>query len=856
MGCSVNIYDLLIYWHSLFIYFITLKTIYLTVCFPEKAPTANPATDGVSRVFVSGEESGGTSSVLSFKNEEADKHDPIVRVLSFKNIENVDSPRTNNGTSVKVCDNEVVRKTHSRRSSDDSSDVVVQRRSRRESPRKHLTVNSRVKPMDVSPHKSHASSWMPASPAEEPSEMATKQISSSNIRSKESNEKIIDGTILKRNSSKTSKCNSIPATKVLDPSSSLLDEYGIAQSGRANDRRRRHTTPVRPNALLRRNQPNTVATGLKTAQVRIRDRRSTTSFGMRTEGNASMRRNDKKKRSSSSALSCSDESHQNSDEENDRVLVNPLADASAILQQGGGGFKKGLESRERRAKRHKRREGDTSSKRADRLLPQEMVASNLLDDVTNELERLERGRADAVSSLSILANAYPTASVQSPSKTTSTATSTYSSTRLSSGSSVANGNATAVTVSYHSLTSSTIKISSVSTPRAPAQKSIHQSPSTPSESQKLKRRSGAESSRRSPSKKSSAAVANRRNVAAPPADVSQMTPPPGRASSDVVSSKVKNLSVGGDSMRIYRRARLGGAQQISLDESEFAQSDDIKKQILNAATDRDIKSGPAHMVFDARPSVAYIQKNNRGIVQKRVNQFAQLGNKRSDEISKVIFCNGRSQLKEAIEKDVKKALGNTEEGATRLSVPAQEGLSTPDAFEFVKPIAPPASHGLRHVERRQTLSPTCSVNVSFNKTENRFFDRMCYYLWLAALAKAASERNARNGITKKTSNATAKVSRQIIGERREARVTRQALSKSLGKLELLASGQKGKAGRASLGCLSNLTEGVRFVRTSPQRTGVGTKAAKLSRRRLKYVNPILTTRTTNLRAIPELQLDI
>lgn len=86
-------------------------------------------------------------------------------------------------------------------------------------------------------------------------------------------------------------------------------------------------------------------------------------------------------------------------------------------------FKKGLESRERRAKRHKRREGDTSSKRADRLLPQEMVASNLLDDVTNELERLERGRADAVSSLSILANAYPTASVQSPSKTTSTATS-------------------------------------------------------------------------------------------------------------------------------------------------------------------------------------------------------------------------------------------------------------------------------------------------------------------------------------------------------------------------------------------------------------------------------------------------
>lgn len=49
--------------------------------------------------------------------------------------------------------------------------------------------------------------------------------------------------------------------------------------------------------------------------------------------NASMRRNDKKKRSSSSALSCSDESHQNSDEENDRVLVNPLADASAILQQ-------------------------------------------------------------------------------------------------------------------------------------------------------------------------------------------------------------------------------------------------------------------------------------------------------------------------------------------------------------------------------------------------------------------------------------------------------------------------------------------------------------------------------------------
>lgn len=66
--------------------------------------------------------------------------------------------------------------------------------------------------------------------------------------------------------------------QVLDPSSSLLDEYGIAQSGRANDRRRRHTTPVRPNALLRRNQPNTVATGLKTAQVRIRGGRALIQF--------------------------------------------------------------------------------------------------------------------------------------------------------------------------------------------------------------------------------------------------------------------------------------------------------------------------------------------------------------------------------------------------------------------------------------------------------------------------------------------------------------------------------------------------------------------------------------------------
>uniref|UniRef100_A0A915B5F5 Rho-GAP domain-containing protein n=2 Tax=Parascaris univalens TaxID=6257 RepID=A0A915B5F5_PARUN len=777
---------------------------------PEKAPTANSATDGVSRVFVSGEESGGTASVLSFKNEEAEKQDSIVRVLSFKNIENIDSPRTNNGTSVKVCDN-VVKKTHSRRGSDDSSDVVVQRRSRRESPRKHLTVNSRVKPMDISPHKSRASSWMPASPAEEPSEMATKQISSSNTRSKESNEKkIIDGKILKRNSSKASKFNSVSAAKVLDPSSSMLDEYGVAQSGRVNDRRRRHTTPVRPNALLRRNQPNTVATGLKTTQVRIRDRRSTTSFGMRTEENANMRRNDKKKRSSSSALSCSDESHQNSDEENARVLVNPSTDASAILQQ------KGLESRERRAKRHKRREGNASSKRADRLPHQEIVAGNLLDDVTNELERLERGRSDAVSSLSILANAYPTASVQSPSKMTSTATSTYAGTRLSSSSSISNGNATAVTVSYRSITSSTIKISPVSAPRTPAHKSAHQSPSTPSESQKLKRRSGTENSRRSPSKKSSAVAANCPNVAAPPPDVSQIKSPPLRTSSDTVSYGVKNSSVGGDSMRIYRRTRLGGAQQISLDENEFAQSDDIKKQILNAATDRDIRCGPAHMVFDARPSVAYIQRNNRGIVQKRVNQFAQLGNKRNDEISR----------------------------ATRLSVPTQDELSTPDAFEFMKPIAPPASHGLRHVERRQTLSPTCSVNIS---ARMRKFE---------ALAKAASERNAHNGITKKTSNATAKVSRQMIGERREARVTRQALSKSLGKLELLATGQKGKGRRASLGCLSNLTEGVRFVRTSPQRTGVGTRAAKLSRRRLKYVNPILTSRTTNLRAIPELQLNI
>ncbi|KHN78872.1 Rho GTPase-activating protein 32 [Toxocara canis] len=864
----------------------------------QKAPVAKSSTDGVSRVYVDEEEIVDGRSALRFKRSEDEAaHGGITKVLSFENIEAENATSTPNATPVKIRQHASgLKKSSSRRNSDDDSMVTTQRRSRRESPRKHLTVNSKVKP--VSPVRGGASSWVTASPADEPSEMNTKQISSASVRRRESDEKkTISGKVVKRNSSKGSKCSSVSSPKAIDPSISLLDDCGVSQPGRVGDQRRRHTTPVRPSALrrnqpntlttglkaaqvhirasvrrresdekktisgkvvkrnsskgskcssvsspkaidpsisllddcgvsqpgrvgdqrrrhttpvrpsaLRRNQPNTLTTGLKAAQVHIRDRRSTTSFGSRIEENGSLRRGDKKKRGSSGALSCSEGSRQNSDEENDTVVLSPVVDANAILQQ------KGLESRERRAKRHKRREESASSKRPERLLSREMISSNLLDDVTNELERLERGRGDAasggaMSSLTLLANGYPSPFAHSPSKTVTT--SAYASGRVHTASSV-KGNGTAVAVSYSSTESSSLMTSS-SVCASPASTQA----SSASDSQKLKRRSSMENSRRSPSKKppSCGSTTHRRNTTAITAPTASydIASSPWRSNTDAVPYKVKSISVEGDSMRICRKARLIG-QQHAVDESEFAQSDDIKKQIINASNNRDIKSGPAHIAFDARPSVAYIQQNNRGIVRQRVNQFAQLGGtSASDETAKM---------------------------TTRLSAPMQERYCFD---EFVKPAAPPASHGLRHAERRRAPSPTCSVSVS---ARARKFE---------ALAKAASERAARKGIPK-GGNLAAKLSRRAIGERREARVTRHLLSKSLGKLELLASCKS--SGRASLGCLSDMTAGVHFIHASSQQSGVHAKEVKLNRRRLKYVNPILRTRTRDLCAVSESQPNV
>ncbi|VDK20049.1 unnamed protein product [Anisakis simplex] len=212
--------------------------------------------------------------------------------------------------------------------SDEGMTTTHQRRSRRESPRKHLTVNSKVKPVAPSPIRNVANSnWMKVPPDEEPDNLLPTA-----IRRKESAEKskvIANGKIVKRNSSKaSSKCSnsSKSSPRFDDPANSLLDQYDGHTGRNTTERRRWHTTPIRPNALLRRNQPNTLATGLKATQVHIREHNK-------------LRRSDKMKRGSSSALSCSDQSHVDSDEENSAASVlSPLADTTAILQQVSGHF--------------------------------------------------------------------------------------------------------------------------------------------------------------------------------------------------------------------------------------------------------------------------------------------------------------------------------------------------------------------------------------------------------------------------------------------------------------------------------------------------------------------------------------
>ncbi|KAK6108126.1 RhoGAP domain family protein [Brugia pahangi] len=514
-------------------------------------------------------------------------------------------------------------------------------RSRRESPRKSNT-NSRSKAMEKYKviKELNEANMMPASPAFEPIEMTTKNIGEAFLKYKDSDEKLAVSTIIKRNSSK----KLIQSVKIADSAQSFLEGYS---AGRVIDRiHRRHTAPVKTSTLLKRNQPNSVTTGLKTPQSRARERYSTT-LSLRLNGmdKDSGQILEKKKRRSESL----------SGDSNDKVSVNDTEDkttgiqgtqafsAEALLEQ------KCMESRQRRAKRQKRREvNDSVQTISVQCTAESTPITSLLDDVTNEINRLERDRKIAnkllrdegnpvlfldtmgegrdLDSISTKEDIPPPSlsSVSSPTKNSS----------VSAVSSVVRDNRarqSSPDFSKHSLysppvntsvQSATLFINSSSTTTPAYNKTLHVEP--------LKH------------------ISNQRSV---------------------------DSAHGGEDAR---ENSIDGNSRPSDFEEDFSKSDAIKMQLLNARSEDDILAGPAYMPSGLRPSVLSIKSNNRGMVRQRVSHFARLETQKT--IPEQGFKTGRHW---------------------------QDGKYASSSFQKLS--APPASHGLQPIAGRNVSPPSRKI---------------------------------------------------------------------------------------------------------------------------------------------------
>ncbi|MCP9264819.1 hypothetical protein DINM_022978 [Dirofilaria immitis] len=140
-------------------------------------------------------------------------------------------------------------------------------RSRRESPRKSNATNSKNKTTEKYKviRELKEANVMPASPAFEPIEMTTKNIGEAFLKHISSDEKLEVSKIIKRNSSK----KLLQPVKIADSSQSFVEGYSADKI--ISRIHRRHTAPVKASTLLKRNQPNSVTTGLKTPQSLVRE---------------------------------------------------------------------------------------------------------------------------------------------------------------------------------------------------------------------------------------------------------------------------------------------------------------------------------------------------------------------------------------------------------------------------------------------------------------------------------------------------------------------------------------------------------------------------------------------------------
>ncbi|VDN22414.1 unnamed protein product, partial [Cylicostephanus goldi] len=156
----------------------------------------------------------------------------------------------------------------------------------------------------------------------------------------------VTASVVRRDSGKKRHFSpTVRTSKVLKdtPASLASREHFLSSYGEGRERsRRRHTTPVKTNTALRRNQPNTLHSGLQQPKRRA------------TVVNASEQEKENRSQDVSASSSCEDIESTFNVDDNSTMLTDSSAD---LLTQ------KGHESRLRRAKRQQRRENHLSSQK-------------------------------------------------------------------------------------------------------------------------------------------------------------------------------------------------------------------------------------------------------------------------------------------------------------------------------------------------------------------------------------------------------------------------------------------------------------------------------------------------------------
>uniref|UniRef100_A0A1I7VES4 Rho-GAP domain-containing protein n=1 Tax=Loa loa TaxID=7209 RepID=A0A1I7VES4_LOALO len=657
-------------------------------------------------------------------------------------------------------------------------------RSRRESPRKSNTTNSRSKAMEK--HKVirelEEVNMVPASPVFEPVEMMTKNIGEAFLKQRNSDEKLAVSKIIKRNSSK----NLLQSVRIADSAKPSLE----GSADKVIDRiHRRHTAPVKASTLLKRNQPNSVTTGLKTPYSRIQGRYSTT-FTLRLsemdKGSGLVL--EKKKRHSESFSGDSSDKVSVSDSEDKTTRRIQASSAEALLEQ------KCMESRQRRAKRQKRRKEPNGSIQT---IPVQCTIestpmNSLLDDVTNEINRLERDRevAQKLSKddrntllfLDTTGNSIftkedippPPLPPVLPSTNNSSLAAVPSVVRescaeLSSSSDIPKHSFYSPSINTNIHSATLLLNSPSSTVTATRNNTLHMEP--------LKR------------------ISKQRYIGSV------------HGGEDAGRNSVEDSD------------RPNGSRE------DFSKSDAIKMQLLSARSENDIVAGPAYIPSGSRPSVLSIKSNNRGMVRQRVNHFARLGTQRT-----------------------------IAEQSSKTGRQCQHGKYAPSSLQKLS--APPASHSLQPVVGRNVSPPSREIVMrrakKFEALAISVEMEACKNFRTATRNRLAKIQKQNNPKRPRRLSGEMRVVR-----RSQARLDKslEKLAVSLSNHRLLgrSPNHSGCNSFRSIN-VNNRSEERQNVGRPPVRVQ-GTRTKKKKGGGLEYIDSSIMLHSTNLKMIPETEHD-